>query len=121
MGNSITLLSYISNNNIKPISKILELEGWSIININNNYVYYNKFKNIIVSDYPMSISDYNDIYDFYKTELLGPNDTIHILNELINNNITLLEEDIHKVNTLIKNIESENDLTNYSTLCFTYN
>ena len=119
MGNSITLPSYITNNNnIKPISKILELEGWRTGYFNNNYAYYNKFKNIKVSDYPMSISDYNDIYDFYKKELLGPKDTIQILNELINTDITLLEEDIHKINTLIINIESENDLT-YSSLCFT--
>ena len=127
MGNSIALPLCISNsninNNIKPISKILELEGWSIVYINNNYVYYNKFKNIIVSDYPMSISDYDDIYNFYLTELLTPQDTINLLNNVTHND--KLEEDIHKITNIIKKIESENDLTtsytnynSYTGLCF---
>ena len=127
MGNSIVLPLCISNsnsnNNIRPISKILELEGWSIVYINNNYVYYNKFKNIIVSDYPMSISDYDDIYNFYLTELLTPQDTINLLNNVTHND--KLEEDIHKITNIIKKIESENDLTtsytnynSYTGLCF---
>tara|TARA_Y100000992_G_C20968108_1_gene351337 strand:+ start:124 stop:510 length:387 start_codon:yes stop_codon:yes gene_type:complete len=127
MGNSIALPLCISNsninNNIKPISKILELEGWSIVYINNNYVYYNKFKNIVVSDYPVSISDYDDIYNFYLTELLTPEDTINLLNNVTHND--KLEEDIHKITNIIKKIESENDLTtsytnynSYTGLCF---
>ena len=127
MGNSIALPLCISNsninNNIKPISKILELEGWNIVYINNNYVYYNKFKNIIVSDYPVSISDYDDIYNFYLTELLTPEDTINLLNNITHND--KLEEDIHKITNIIKKIESENDLTtsytnynSYTGLCF---
>ena len=127
MGNSIALPLCISNsninNNIKPISKILELEGWNIVYINNNYVYYNKFKNIIVSDYPVSISDYDDIYNFYLTELLTPQDTINLLNNITHND--KLEEDIHKITNIIKKIESENDLTtsytnynSYTGLCF---
>ena len=131
MGNSIALPLCISNsninnninNNIKPISKILELEGWNIVYINNNYNYYNKFKNIIVSDYPVSISDYDDIYNFYLTELLTPQDTINLLNNITHND--KLEEDIHKITNIIKKIENENDLTtsytnynSYTGLCF---
>jgi len=122
MGNSIVLPVWINNNNnnnnnIKPLSKILELEGWSIIYNNSDYVYYNKFKNIIVSDYPVSISDYDDIYNFYLTELLTPQDTIYLLNNVTHTD--KLEEDIHKITNIIKKIESENDFTNnYSGLCF---
>ena len=117
MGNSITTLLYKGNSEIKPLSKILELEGWTIIYNNTNYVYYNKFKNIVVSDYPVSISDYNDIYNFYLTELLSPHDTINLLNNV--RHTDKLEEDIHKITNIIKKIESENDFTTtYNGLCF---
>lgn len=115
------MLPYIEYSDKKPVSKILELEGWSIIHKNNEYIYYNKFNKIEMGDYPDSVSDYNDIYDFYKTELLTPLETIFILNELLNNNsIVLLEEDIDKIQHMIKKIENENDnieLKNIIGLC----
>lgn len=120
MGNLLGL-PYIDYYDKKQISKILELEGWIIVYKNNEYIYYNKYNKIEMCDYPKSISDCNDIYDFYKTELLTPSETIFLLNELLNNNsIVLLEEDIHKIQHMIKKIENENDnieLKNILGLC----
>lgn len=120
MGNLIVLPPYVYID-IKPVSKILKLEGWELIYKDNTYIYYNKYKNIEIIDYPTSISNYEDIINFYNTELLNPNDTIDLLTNLINNDITLMEEDVYKINNIIEKIKKENDLSEYNTfngLCF---
>lgn len=121
MGNLIALPPYVYID-IKPVSKILELEGWKLVYKNNTYIYYNKYKNIELGCYPISVSNCEDIIGFYNTELLNPNDTIELLENLINNDSTLMEEDVFKINDIIQKIKEENDLTeynhNYIGLCF---
>jgi len=105
MGN---LFTYPLIDNTKSVSKILELEGWSLIYKNGNYVYYNKFKNIEISDYPESISDYNDIINFYNTELLESYETVDLLEDYIyNNSSILMEEDINKIQCIKEKIKEE--------------
>lgn len=119
MGNLIGI-PYIVYSDKKPVSKILELEGWSIVYKNNEYIYYNKFNKIEMGDYPHSVSDYNDIYDFYKTELLSPIESLLLLNNLYNNSI-ILEEEQDKIQRMIKKIKIDNDLCEYNNLlglCF---
>ena len=121
MGNLITLPQYIYID-IKPVSKILKLEGWELIYKNNKYIYYNKYKNIELYSYPLSVSNYEDIIDFYNTELLNPDDTLDLLNNLVNTDITLMEEEVYIINNKIEEIKKENDLTEYNNdfigLCF---
>mgnify|MGYP001486499485 FL=1 len=121
MGNLITLPQYIYID-IKPVSKILKLEGWELIYKENTYIYYNKFKKIELYNYPLSVSNYEDIINFYDTELLNPDDTLDLLNNLVNNDITLMEEEVHKINNKIEEIKKETDLTEYNNdftgLCF---
>ena len=121
MGNLITLPQYIYID-IKPVSKILKLEGWELIYKNNTYIYYNKYKNIELYSYPLSVSNYEDIIDFYNTELLNPDDTLDLLNNLVNTDITLMEEEVYIINNKIEEIKKENDLTEYNNdfigLCF---
>ena len=119
MGNLIGL-PYMEYSNKKPVSKILELEGWGIIHKNNEYIYYNKFNKIEIGDYPYSVSDYNDIYNFYKTELLSPTETVYLLNNLHDHSI-ILEEDNDRIQHMIKKIKMDNDLCEYNDLvrlCF---
>lgn len=117
MGN---LLAYPLIDNTKSVSKILELEGWSLIYKNGNYVYYNKFKNIEISDYPESISDYNDIINFYNTELLESYETVDLLEDYIYiNSSILMEEDINKIQCIKKKIKEEIEvLPHVVGLCF---
>ncbi len=121
MGNLITLPQYIYID-IKPVSKILKLEGWELIYKENTYIYYNKFKKIELYNYPLSVSNYEDIINFYDTELLNPDDTLDLLNNLVNNDITLMEEEVHKINNKIEEIKKETNLTEYNNdftgLCF---
>ena len=104
------------------MTPILKLEGWELIYKNDTYIYYNKYKDIGQINYPISVSNYEDIMNFYNIELLTPNNTIYLLNHIINNDITLMEEDTYKINNIIKKIENENDLTEYTHkftgLCF---
>jgi len=121
MGNLIALPQYIYID-IKPVSQILKLEGWELIYKENTYIYYNKFKKIELYSYPLSISNYEDIINFYNTELLNPDDTIDLLNNLVNNDITLIEEEVYIINNKIEEIKKETDLTEYNNdftgLCF---
>ena len=121
MGNLITLPQYVYID-IKPVSKILKLEGWELIYKNNTYIYYNKYKNIELYNYPLSVSNYEDIIDFYNTELLNPDDTLDLLNNLVNTDITLMEEEVYIINNKIEEIKKETDLTEYNNnfigLCF---
>ena len=121
MGNLITLPQYIYID-IKPVSKILKLEGWELIYKDNTYIYYNKYKNIELYNYPLSVSNYEDIINFYNTELLNPDDTLDLLNNLVNTDITLMEEEVYIINNKIEEIKKETDLTEYNNnfmgLCF---
>lgn len=121
MGNLITLPQYVYID-IKPVSKILKLEGWELIYKDNTYIYYNKYKNIELYNYPLSVSNYEDIINFYNTELLNPDDTLDLLNNLVNTDITLMEEEVYIINNKIEEIKKETDLTEYNNnfmgLCF---
>ena len=121
MGNLLALPSYVFID-IKPVSKILELEGWKLVYKNKTYIYYNKYKNIELDFYPISVSNYEDIIGFYNTELLNAQDTLNLLNNIINSDTTLTEEDISNINNIIQKIKKENDLTeynhNFTGLCF---
>ena len=121
MGNLIALPPYVYID-MKPVSKILELEGWELVYKNDTYIYYNKYKKIELGYYPISVSNYEDIIGFYNTELLNPQDTIELLEHIINSDITLMEEDVYKINNVIEKIKKENDLTEYDHnfigLCF---
>ena len=121
MGNLITLPQYVYID-IKPVSKILKLEGWELIYKDNTYIYYNKYKNIELYSYPLSVSNYEDIIDFYNTELLNPHDTLDLLTNLVNTDITLMEEEVYIINNKIEEIKKETDLTEYNNnfmgLCF---
>lgn len=121
MGNLIALQTYVYID-MKPVSKILELEGWELVYKNDTYIYYNKYKKIELGCYPISVSNYEDIIGFYNTELLNPLDTIELLKHIINTDITLMEEDVYKINNVIEKIKKENNLTEYNHnfigLCF---
>tara|TARA_B100001175_G_C19016016_1_gene405833 strand:- start:57 stop:422 length:366 start_codon:yes stop_codon:yes gene_type:complete len=97
-------------------SSLLSLEGWSLISKNNKLIYYNKFNKKEQSEYPVSISDYNDIYDFYNIEMLGPYDTIKYLdNFLKENEKSLTDVEKNKINSYISKIKYENDIDEYNT------
>ncbi len=93
------------------VSDILSLEGWSLICKNNDLIYYNKFSKKEQKEYPKSISDYNDIYDFYNIGMLNPYDTIKYLDTFLQENkynLTELEKD--KINNYISRVKYENGL-----------
>lgn len=97
-------------------SPLLSLEGWSLIYENNNLIYYNKFNKKEQSEYPVSISDYNDIYDFYNIEMLSPYNTIKYLKNFLQENETSLTEvEKNKINSYISKIKYENDIDEYNT------
>lgn len=111
MGNCIGL--NIQNYKLKRISSLLNLEGWDLIYKNNRYIYYNKFNKIEITDYPESISDYNDIYDFYNIEMLNSYETIMYLEDyLLKNNENIDYYDIDKINNFIYTIKEDNDINN---------
>ena len=101
--------------NKKNVSSLLILEGWSLKYENNKCIYVNKFSKKKQTEYPTSISDYNDIYDFYNIEMLTPIDTIKYLeNILMNKEIDLDKHDEDKIYSYIYKIEEENDITEYN-------
>jgi hypothetical protein len=126
MGNIIpyyNIISYYKINQPKELSNILKLEGWILKYKNDNLIYFNQYTKKETEDYPDSISDYNDIYNFYKTELLNSKDTL-ILLELIllqhslseeHSYFILLEEDVYKINEYISLIKTENNLNEIDT------
>ena len=116
MGNTLSHnIIQFKKYNVKSLSKILELEGWVIKEKNNEFIYYKKFQKIEVSDYPDSISDYEDIYDFYNTEMLNPYETLDLLkNYIIHNSLNLLEEEHYKIQNIIRRIEQENDISEFN-------
>ena len=105
----------------KKLSKILELEGWKLLN-NKKEVYYNMYTKELTNNYPERISNYEDIYDFYNNDFLNIYETIDLLNlELKNERNILMEEDINKIDKLIKKICKENELDDENVilnLCF---
>ena len=113
MGNILNCgIKYI---NKKNVSSLLILEGWSLKYENNKCIYVNKFSKKKQTEYPTSISDYNDIYDFYNIEMLTPIDTIKYLeNILMNKEIDLDKHDEDKIYSYIYKIEEENDITEYN-------
>ena len=116
MGNSLShSIIQIKKYNKKALSKILELEGWIITEKNNEFIYYNKFKKIEIEDYPESISDYHDIYDFYNAEMLNPYETLDLLRDyIIDKSLILLEEEHYKIQKMIRRIEVENDISEFN-------
>ena len=97
------------------ISSLLSLEGWSLIYKNNNLIYYNKFNKNEQKEYPISISDYNDIYDFYNIEMLSPYETVKALEDyLIEKKESLIEEEKNKINSYISKIKCENDMNEFN-------
>lgn len=112
MGNIMTCgFNYI---NKKKISSLLSLEGWSLTYKDKKEIYYNKYTKMEQYNYPTSISDYNDIYDFYNIEMLNPYETIRYLEDyLIENNINLDKSDIKNIYNYIEEIEQKNDISEY--------
>ena len=93
------------------ISNLLKLEGWSLIYKNKKYLYYNKYTNKEQENYPNSISDYNDIYDFYNIDVLSSYYAIEYLKKYyINNATTLTSYEKEKINNYIYTIKNENDI-----------
>ena len=92
-------------------SSLLMLEGWSLICKNNNMIYYNKFSKKEQKEYPISISDHNDIYDFYNIEMLSPHDAVKYLEKFLKEKeASLIEEEKIKINSYISKIKHENDI-----------
>ena len=96
-------------------SSLISLEGWSLIYKNNKLIYYNKFNKKEQTEYPISISDYNDLYDFYNIEMLSPYDTVKALESYLKNKEeSLIEEEKNKINSYISKIKYENDMNEFN-------
>ena len=96
-------------------SSLLSLEGWSLIYKNNKLIYYNKFNKKEQKEYPISISDYNDIYDFYNIEMLNSYDAVKALESYLKDKEeSLFEEEKNKINSYISKIKYENDMNEFN-------
>lgn len=110
MGNFMGCIN-INNLKFNEVSTLLNLEGWNLIYKDNSYIYYNKFNKIEVVDCPETISDYNDIYDFYNIEMLNPYQTIKYLDDyLFKNKENIDHITIDKINKMKYKIKIENDI-----------